>query len=206
VPPGDAKALEAALARVVTTAPEIRLRHGEVNRRHAETFDYDRLAARVRHEYRLAIAARQPRTVPSSCYRFIWWCSHEPRLATAIRILMIAIVAVGLWWFVKKMNFAALGDALVAAKPWPIVFATALIFLCMFGKAVAWRLMLSPPIASRCSAVPVHHRDLRGLGDRACARWRGAAGVDAETPRRVYRLPTPQRSRSPRSCSTVSPS
>lgn len=57
VPPCDAKALADAIARVVRTDPEIRRRHGELNRRHAEMFDYDRLAERVRNEYRLAIAA-----------------------------------------------------------------------------------------------------------------------------------------------------
>jgi phosphatidylinositol alpha-mannosyltransferase len=57
VAPSDAGALADALARVTRTDPEIRRRHGELNRRHAETFDYDRLAERVRHEYRLAIAA-----------------------------------------------------------------------------------------------------------------------------------------------------
>lgn len=57
VPPSDAAALEEALARVVRIDPELRRRHGELNRRHAEMFDYDRLAERVRNEYRLAIAA-----------------------------------------------------------------------------------------------------------------------------------------------------
>lgn len=57
VAPLDAGALADALARVVRIDPEIRRRHGELNRRHAELFDYDRLAERVRHEYRLAIAA-----------------------------------------------------------------------------------------------------------------------------------------------------
>ncbi|HEX3762204.1 MAG TPA: glycosyltransferase family 4 protein, partial [Kofleriaceae bacterium] len=57
VAPSDAKALAEGIARVVRTDPEIRRRHGELNRRHAEMFDYDRLAERVRHEYRLAIAA-----------------------------------------------------------------------------------------------------------------------------------------------------
>jgi phosphatidylinositol alpha-mannosyltransferase len=59
VPPSDAGALEDALARVVATDPDTLRRHGELNRRHAEAFDYDRLAERVRHEYRLAIAARR---------------------------------------------------------------------------------------------------------------------------------------------------
>jgi len=60
VPPSDAKALEDALARVIAIDPETRRRHGEVNRAHAEQFDYDRLAERVRQEYLLAIAALRP--------------------------------------------------------------------------------------------------------------------------------------------------
>jgi glycosyltransferase involved in cell wall biosynthesis len=58
VRPSDAAALEEALARAVQIDPEQRRRHGELNRRHAEAFDYDRLAERVRNEYLLAIAAR----------------------------------------------------------------------------------------------------------------------------------------------------
>jgi phosphatidylinositol alpha-mannosyltransferase len=61
VAPSDAAALEHALARVVQLDPAVRLRHGAGNRRHAEAFDYDRLAERVRHEYQLAIAARGTR-------------------------------------------------------------------------------------------------------------------------------------------------
>ena len=57
VTPSDVKLLEDALARVIATDPDTRRRHGELNRRHAEAFDYDRLAERVRHEYHLAIAA-----------------------------------------------------------------------------------------------------------------------------------------------------
>jgi phosphatidylinositol alpha-mannosyltransferase len=60
VAPSDPRALEQALAVVVQTPREVLLRHGEINRRHAEAFDYDRLAERVRHEYQLAIAARRP--------------------------------------------------------------------------------------------------------------------------------------------------
>jgi phosphatidylinositol alpha-mannosyltransferase len=59
VAPSDAKALEDALARIAMVDPATRRRHGHANRRHAEEFDYDRLAERVRHEYHLAIAARR---------------------------------------------------------------------------------------------------------------------------------------------------
>ena len=59
VAPSDALALEEALARVVLTDAGTRRRHGQGNRRHAEEYDYDRLAERVREEYRLAIAAHR---------------------------------------------------------------------------------------------------------------------------------------------------
>jgi phosphatidyl-myo-inositol alpha-mannosyltransferase len=65
VPPSDVAALEDALARVARTDAATRRRHGEINRRHAETFDYDRLAERVRHEYHLAIAACRARLAPA---------------------------------------------------------------------------------------------------------------------------------------------
>jgi len=60
VAPSDPAALEAALARIASLPAATLRRYGEVNRRHAEAFDYDRLAERVRHEYRLAIAAARP--------------------------------------------------------------------------------------------------------------------------------------------------
>ena len=62
VRPSDAAALEDGLVRAVQIDPEQRRRQGELNRRHAEAFDYDRLAARVRNEYLLAIAARAGRS------------------------------------------------------------------------------------------------------------------------------------------------
>src|SRR5215813_4180034 len=43
VKPSDAKELEAALVKAVQTDPMTRRRHGELNRRHAEAFDYDRI-------------------------------------------------------------------------------------------------------------------------------------------------------------------
>jgi phosphatidylinositol alpha-mannosyltransferase len=59
VAPSDAQALEDALARVISTDAGTRRRLGQANRRHAEDYDYDRLAERVREEYRLAIAAHR---------------------------------------------------------------------------------------------------------------------------------------------------
>ena len=61
------------------------------------------------------------------------------RLTIALRVLAIAGIAAGLWWFVRAMDFAALGRALRSAKLWPLVVAASLNFVCLWGKAVCWR-------------------------------------------------------------------
>jgi uncharacterized protein (TIRG00374 family) len=66
------------------------------------------------------------------------------RLTSAIRILVIAAIIAALWWFIREMDFAALGRALRSAKLWPLVVAAILNFVCLLGKAVCWRLMLAP--------------------------------------------------------------
>src|SRR5215475_9968685 len=66
------------------------------------------------------------------------------RLALAIRILVICVIAAALWWFLHTIDFAKFGDALKSAKLWPLVLAAILNFFCLSGKAVCWRIMLAP--------------------------------------------------------------
>jgi hypothetical protein len=66
------------------------------------------------------------------------------RLVLAIRILAIAAIAAGLWWFVRTMDFDKLGAALRHARPWPLVLTAVLNFVCLWGKAACWRIMLAP--------------------------------------------------------------
>jgi glycosyltransferase 2 family protein len=66
------------------------------------------------------------------------------RLALAIRILVICVVIAALWWFLRNVDFAKLGDAVKSAKLWPLVLAASLNFVCLWGKAVCWRIMLAP--------------------------------------------------------------
>jgi glycosyltransferase 2 family protein len=66
------------------------------------------------------------------------------RLTVAIRIVVIGVIAAGLWWFVREMDFAKLGESLRSARAWPLVLAAALNFVCLWGKAVCWRIMLAP--------------------------------------------------------------
>ncbi|TMQ18111.1 MAG: flippase-like domain-containing protein [Deltaproteobacteria bacterium] len=66
------------------------------------------------------------------------------RLTIAIRILVIGVVAAALWWFLRKIDFAELGKQMRSAKLWPLVLAAGLNFVCLWGKAVCWRIMLAP--------------------------------------------------------------
>jgi hypothetical protein len=66
------------------------------------------------------------------------------RLSIALRVLVIAAIAAGLWWSVRAMDFAKLGATLRSARIWPLVLAAVLNFVCLWGKAVCWRLMLAP--------------------------------------------------------------
>jgi uncharacterized membrane protein YbhN (UPF0104 family) len=66
------------------------------------------------------------------------------RLAIALRLLAIIAVVGALWWFVREMDIAALGNALRAAKLWPLLVAAVLNFLCLLGKAACWRILLAP--------------------------------------------------------------
>jgi uncharacterized protein (TIRG00374 family) len=66
------------------------------------------------------------------------------RLSITLRILTIVAIAACLWWFIHAMDFATLGRALRTAKAWPLVLAAVLNFVCLWGKAVCWRLMFAP--------------------------------------------------------------
>ena len=66
-----------------------------------------------------------------------WW-------SIALRVFVIAAVAAGLWFFVRNLDVAKLGAVLRDANPWLLALAALLNFGCLWGKAVAWRLMLAP--------------------------------------------------------------
>ncbi len=62
----------------------------------------------------------------------------------AVRIVAIAAIATGLWFFVREMDWDSLADAFRSAKLWPLVLAAVLNFACLYGKAACWRIMLAP--------------------------------------------------------------
>lgn len=65
-------------------------------------------------------------------------------LKLALRVAVIAAIAACLYFFLRKVEWSKLGDALASAKLWPIVVAAALNFVLLWGKAAAWHVMLRP--------------------------------------------------------------
>ncbi|MFT3697467.1 MAG: lysylphosphatidylglycerol synthase transmembrane domain-containing protein [Kofleriaceae bacterium] len=68
----------------------------------------------------------------------------KKHLATILRVVVICLVAIGLFYFVKKIDWHKLGHELAHAKAWPLVLAAALNFVLLIGKAVTWRIMFAP--------------------------------------------------------------
>lgn len=66
------------------------------------------------------------------------------RLSLAIRILAIAAIAAGLWWFVRQIDLAAAVHAFTAADVGPLVVAVVATFACLWAKAVCWQILLAP--------------------------------------------------------------
>jgi hypothetical protein len=66
------------------------------------------------------------------------------RLALVLRLLAIAVVGACLWFFVRKIAWDELGTSFANAKLWPLAIAAALNFVCLWGKAACWRVMLAP--------------------------------------------------------------
>jgi uncharacterized membrane protein YbhN (UPF0104 family) len=68
----------------------------------------------------------------------------KPRTKLALRLLVIAVVAASLWFFVRHMEWAKLEEALRGATWWPLAISAVLAFTCLFLKSVCWRVMLAP--------------------------------------------------------------
>jgi glycosyltransferase 2 family protein len=68
----------------------------------------------------------------------------SPRTMLIVRIVAIAAIAAGLWFFARHLDIGQLGHAFASAKIWPLVIAPAMNFLCLFGKAASWKVMFHP--------------------------------------------------------------
>lgn len=68
----------------------------------------------------------------------------NPRVALALRLVVIAAVIAGLAFFIRTIDGAALGRALADAHLAPLVAVAALGFVCLLGKSISWRIMFAP--------------------------------------------------------------
>jgi uncharacterized membrane protein YbhN (UPF0104 family) len=68
----------------------------------------------------------------------------SPRTGKLLRIPSIAIVVGLLVLFLRNIEWDQLAHALGRAHPIPLFASAALYFVCLFGKALAWRIMLEP--------------------------------------------------------------
>ena len=66
------------------------------------------------------------------------------RLYIALRIAGVILLAVLVYVFAHHVDWDVLGHALRTAELWPLVLAMLLFFATLFGKALAWRILLAP--------------------------------------------------------------
>ena len=153
VPPADANVLAERLAEIVQLDPIARMRLGDVNRKAALGYDWDRLARpRARRVLRCDrgtrcgprtfAVARQLRAERRLIRRSLE--THRRWLAHALRVAVIAAIAVLLWLLIRKIDWTRLGRELAHATVWPLIVAALLNYVLLIGKAVSWRIMLAP--------------------------------------------------------------
>lgn len=68
----------------------------------------------------------------------------SPRVTKLLRIASIVVVVALLVYFVRNIEWDMLGHALRNAAIGPLLVSSALYFVCLFGKALSWRIMLEP--------------------------------------------------------------
>lgn len=68
----------------------------------------------------------------------------DKRLALLLRLAAIALIGVLLWLFGRELEWGKLTAAFKGARLWPLVVAAALNFVCLWGKAACWRILLAP--------------------------------------------------------------
>lgn len=62
----------------------------------------------------------------------------------ALRIVAIAAIAIWLFIVLRDFDWNKLWKAIEHARVWPLVIAAALNFVCLWGKAACWRVVLAP--------------------------------------------------------------
>ncbi len=70
--------------------------------------------------------------------------SLPPRITKLLRVVAIVAVVVMFAYFVRGLDWHQLGHALAHAKVWPLLVSSSIYFVCLFGKALSWRILLEP--------------------------------------------------------------
>jgi uncharacterized membrane protein YbhN (UPF0104 family) len=76
----------------------------------------------------------------------------SPRVLKLLRVTAIIVVVVLLGLFIRELEWDKLAHALANAAIIPLLLSSALYFVCLFGKALSWRIMLEPN-----NVVPMGH-------------------------------------------------
>ena len=61
-----------------------------------------------------------------------------------LRVAAVIVVVGLLAMFVRQLEWDKLAAALASAKWWPLLISSVLYFVCLFAKALSWRIMLAP--------------------------------------------------------------
>lgn len=69
---------------------------------------------------------------------------RRARLMLALRLVVIAALAVGMYYMLRGLHVEDLWTDLKAAKLWPIAIGAAISFVILGCKALAWHIMLAP--------------------------------------------------------------
>jgi uncharacterized membrane protein YbhN (UPF0104 family) len=62
----------------------------------------------------------------------------------AVRVVAIAAIAIWLFIFLRDFDWRKLGREIEHAHLWPLAIAAALNFVCLWGKAACWHVVLAP--------------------------------------------------------------
>jgi hypothetical protein len=62
----------------------------------------------------------------------------------AVRVVAIAAIAIWLFIFLRDFDWRKLGRSLEHAHVWPLAVAAVLNFVCLWGKAACWHVVLAP--------------------------------------------------------------
>lgn len=71
----------------------------------------------------------------------------------ALRVVAICAIAIWLFVFLRDFDWRKLGHEFAHARVWPLVVAAVLNFVCLWGKAACWHVVLAPRYVVETTAL-----------------------------------------------------